>query len=242
MMVPRPRHLVHAAALVAIALAGAGCNVLGVAAAALPPPTVEAAYGGLAQRETAVIVWASPEVDVDNPGLTVQVGKRIESNLKTASTSGGRGAKKVLEGVSFPYPTESYARYLRQDPTLGTLPPSDLAARASTERVIYVELYNFTTRGGSAQSLVRGVADANLVVFEIDNPVRAAADTPSLSGREPASVREVYREAAIRVTFPEKGPEDGSNTLSPQRAYSGLIMGVADAVSKRFVPHAAPEF
>lgn len=228
-------------------LAGAaGCNVAGVVASKLPPPTVKPAYEGLANESTAIIVWAAPEVEVDHPGLTVQIGKRIENNLKAARDSGGRGAQKTLENLSFPYPTESYARYLKEDPTLSIMPARELAALAGARRVIYVEIDRFTTRGGAAQGLVRGVAEVNLAVYEIDDPITATDDV-SLANRTPTgpttspAAREAYREAAIRVTFPERGPEEGSNTLSPQRAYAGLVAGIADTIAKRFVPHSAEE-
>lgn len=223
------------------ALAGAaGCNIAGAVASKLPPPTVKPAYEGLANESTAVIVWAAPEVAVDYPGLAVQIGKRIEQNLKSARDAGGRGAQETLENLSFPYPTESFVRYFKEDPTLSMMPSRDIAALAGTSRVIYVEIDRFTTRGGAAQGLVRGVANVNLTVYEIDDPI-TATDEGSLASRPPAPAREAYREAAIRVAFPEDGPEEGSNTLSPQRAYAGLIMGIADAVSKRFVPHSAEE-
>ncbi len=240
----------HARRALAAAVAGgialtaaAGCNVIGWTASALPPPTVRPAYDGLQGETTAVVVWADDAVDINHPSLTVQVGQRIQRNLAQARDSGGNAAKKALEETSFPYPPESYVAYFKEDPTLGTVPIEDLAPRFGARRVIYIEIDTFTTRGGAAAGLVRGVADVNLVVYEVDEPIIRENPEGSLaqgSGGTDAA-REVFREGGLKIVFPENVPEEGSNRITSDYAYRGLVALMADTVSKRFVPHHAEE-
>ena len=237
------RRALFSAAAAGLTLSTIGCNVVGWTASALPPPVVRPAYDGLVGETAAVVVWADDAVDINHPSLTVQVGQRVQRNLTQARDDGGNAAKRSLEGTSFPYPPESYVAYFKEDPTLAMTPIETLAPRFGARRVIYVEIGKFTTRGGAAAGLVRGVAEVNLVVYEVEEPV--TRDNPEGSVAQTfdagSNAREVYRESGLEIVFPENVPDEGSNRITPDYAYRGLVALMADTVSKRFVPHHAEE-
>lgn len=230
----RPILVVSALLLAAVC---AGCNVLGVAASAMPPPTVDAAYKGLANESVAVVVWAPQEIDLDFPALSQQVGMRLQSNLESARDAGGKRAKIRLEGATFPYPASSFVAYFKEDPTLAMMPTADFAPLTGARRVIYVEISEFTTHGGAASGLVRGAAEINLAVYEVENPVTLSAGQSPADSASASRGVEVYRDAAIQIAYPPDGPEEGSTQLDARQAYAGLIVEIADTIAKRFVPH-----
>ena len=151
---PRPTLALAAALCMGLAGAQVGCNVAGFAAAALPPPTIEASYQDLGGHSAAVIVWAAPEIQADYPALTRQIGQRLQTYLETARDDGNRTTRDALEGMSFPLPSSSYVRAFKNDPTLAYAPPEEIASLAGAERVVYVEITRFTTGGGAAAGLV----------------------------------------------------------------------------------------
>ena len=233
------------AAALCVGLAGAqvGCNVAGFAAAALPPPTIEASYQDLGGHSAAVIVWAAPEIQADYPALTRQIGQRLQTYLETARDDGNRTTRDALEGMSFPLPSSSYVRAFKNDPTLAYAPPEEIASLAGAERVVYVEITRFTTGGGAAAGLVRGLAEVNLTIYEVAEPVVADDETSLASNRgtaEPAAT-EGYREAAIIFAYPPDGPSEGSARLAPADAYRGLALEVTDGVAERLVEHRGPD-
>jgi hypothetical protein len=219
-----------------------GCDSLGFVASKLPPPTRLPAYDGLTDQSIAVVVWAVPEVDVDHPRLARQVGTLVEQNLLAARDDGSRRAKATLEGMTVAYPAQAYVRYFRDDPSLALLPGSELAPLTGARRVILVEIGGFTTRGAAAPNLVRGVADVNLTVYEVDEPVTTATESAGLSAEGQVTPgREAYRESAIEFVYPPRGAEEGESRLRDEQAYEMLVREVAAGVAKRFVPHTAEE-
>ncbi len=227
-----------AAAAVVGSLPIGGCNVAGFAAQALPPPTVEAAYQDLAGQSVAIVLWASPEIDVDYPALTRQIGRRLEDYLKGARDSGNRTTRESLAGMTFPLPSDSFVKAFRNDPSLASATPKEIASLAGADRVVYIELNSFTTGGGAAAGLVRGLAQANLAVYEVADPITTEAEASLAAKRgQSGSVVEGYREDGITFVYPPKGPAEGSNRLTPEAAYSGLTLAIADGIAQRLVEH-----
>lgn len=219
-----------------------GCNILGFAASTLPPPIVEPAYEDLGGHTLGVIVWATPEIDVSHPALTRQIGKLVEDRLVAARDGNKRTTRQSLEGMTIAYPARSYIRAFRDDPTLSTLTGEDLAALAGAERVIYVQITQFTTRGGAAAGLVRGVAEVGIVVYEVEDPLTTSeeASIAAADGGPPPGV-EVFREQAIAFSFPEDGLEEGSQRLRPDTAYAGLVDVMAEGIVNRFIERPGEE-
>ncbi len=219
-----------------------GCNILGFAASALPPPIIEAAYKDLGGHSVAVVIWAEPEVDISHPSLTRQVGKLVEDRLVAARDKGNRTTKASLEEMTIPLPADSYIRAFKDDPTLIAMTGEEFSGLAGAERVIYVQITQFTTRGGAAAGLVRGAAELGIVVYEVEDPIttmEGASLAAAEGGADPGV--EAYREQAIEFNFPKDGLEEGSQRLRPDTAYAGLVDALAQGIVDRFVERRGEE-
>ena len=232
-MTPRPcAHSASIRLLGAIALAlsllaaGSGCQLLGIAASKLPPPTIPAAYDNLAGQRTAVWVWVDPAVDLDYPRLSLDVATGLQRNLETARDTGG--AKEELAGVSFPIQPASIVMYQKRDPMLNMAPITQVAPQLDVERLIYIEITSFTTQGGAAAGLLRGVAGLNISAIEIDLVEKTA--------------HEAYQEQGIELIFPPGEREEGSSSLTERIVYQGLVRRIGDQAALRFVPHTQEEY
>ena len=214
----------------------AGCVILGAAASKLPAPTVPAAYDGLAGHTAAIWVWVDPAAALDYPTLSLEIATDLQKRLETARDLGGRRQRKQVEGLSFPYPPASIVRYQVQNPTLNAMAIRDLAPRIGVDRVIYVELAHFTTKGGAVSGLLRGVAELNIDLVEVEGGGPAA--TRPAAG-DPATV--AFTEQGIRVAFPTKGPSEGTNRITERQVYAGTVDAVAAAVADRFLPHSSEQ-
>ena len=237
----RRRHAPFAALLLTTALLGAaagagGCQVLGVAASKLPPPTVPAAYDALAGHPVAVWVWVDPAAALDYPYLSRELAAAVQKRLEIARDDGDKGERRVTEGVTFPYPPESFARYQKENPTLGALPATELAKRIGTDRLIYIEIGRFTTRGGAVSGLNRGVAELSVQVVEVAD----ATPTPATRPAE-KTARVAFTEAGIKVSYPTKGAPEGTNRIGVEKIYQGTLFEMAKAVGDRLLPHSSEE-
>jgi hypothetical protein len=207
-------------------LAG-GCQLLGIAASKMPAATVPPAYEGLKGQSVAVWVWVDPGVDLDYPTLSLDVATRLQNDLLSARDQGNRRQKGELAGVTFPIEPASVVKYQKRDPMLNMTPITQLAPRLEVTRLIYVEIMDFTTQGGAAAGLLRGLADVNVSVIEVDPATKLA--------------KPGYEEQGISFTFPPGLGEEGSSSLTERTVYLGLVQQVADGAALRFVSHPEPE-
>jgi hypothetical protein len=219
----------QAAILLALVTSGilAGCQILGIAASKLPPPTVPQAYDGLGGHTAATWIWSDEGIDLDYPQLSLDLSTALQRNLEIARDKGSSRQKRELEGLSFSILPASVVKHQKRDPSLNMTPILHIAPRLGVERLIYIEIARFTTQGGTATGLRRGVAQFNLSVIEVDLQTKTASYG--------------YQEQAIDVVYPSFGPVDGSTTLTHQEAYRGLVIGIADEAALRFVSHPQPE-
>ena len=213
-------------------LAVGGCVILGAAASKLPAPIVPAAYDDLAGKSVAVWVWVDPAVDLDYPTLSLELATAIQSGLEAARDVGSRGQQRALEETTFPIEPRSIVRYQKNDPLLNTLPVRDLAPRLGVERVIYVEVADFTTQGGAVVGLNRGTAEVGVTVVEIDAPVVGGTSDKARVG----VVETAYAEGGLELAFPP-GAAEGSNRLTPRQTYEGTLAEIAGTVVRKFIPH-----
>lgn len=217
----RARRLAVPAATLCLCLAG--CQVLGLVASKAPARTVPAAYDGLAGKRVAVWVWVDPGISLDYPRLSLDIATRLQKNLEAARDTGSRRQKRELADSTFPIEPASVDKYQKRDPTLNMMPIAQIAPRLDVERLIYVEVMKFTTQGGAAAGLYRGVAEATISVIEIDPNTK--------------KTNVAFAEQGVRFLFPPGAREEGSSTLTERVVYQGLALRVADETTLRFVSH-----
>jgi hypothetical protein len=214
--------MLYASLGVALALAG-GCSALGLAAHALPPPKVEPVYENLAGRSIAVMVWADQGIRIDWQPIQLDLTSAIQQKLFDAAASG-----KVdhVGGSTFPLRPESVVRYQRDYPHIEGLLITDVAPSLKVDRLIYVELEDFSTRSPGAIQLFKGHAEATLKIVEVTGNTAQIA----------------YEESAITAIFPERGPDEGVPDADDYTIYRGTVDALAVQIVQRLIPYQPEEW
>jgi hypothetical protein len=161
-----------------IALAAAGCQVAGFAAAAIhrnTPKKVPAAYAGLDGKSFAVVVNVERAVQAEYPSLAARLTTGISEDLKTSTKASAYTPPDLL-----------LAR-LYEDPRWTVKPPADIARDLGVDRLVYVEVYEFRLNDPGNRYLWAGVAGGRVSVIEADSPL---ADDPVF-------------DKPVQVTFPD---------------------------------------
>ncbi|HEX8522883.1 MAG TPA: hypothetical protein VF669_11540 [Tepidisphaeraceae bacterium] len=197
-----------------------GCAALGVAAHAMPPPTVLPAYNGLAGQSVGVMVWADRGVRIDFPAMQVDLANAVQKRLQAATPKA-----KQLKGATFPVQPASIVRYQQDHPEIEGSPVAQVAPRLGVSRLVYIEIENFATRSDLSVDLFRGTASASIKVLEITGQ---QANTG-------------YNESGIKVAFPPKAPREGIPNVGDYRIYAGTIDSLATQIANRLLPHEEEE-
>ncbi len=226
-----PRHrrsrgalLVVPLVLAVLAMALAGCNILGaVAAKTLPPPTIRPKYTDFKGRTVATMVWADTGVEIDFPRIQVDIGTALQKKLADAAKADRK--QKQLQGITFPYPAASVVRFQQEHPEIEGQPAVEVAPRLGVERLIYIEVERFQTRADTAVELYLGTLTANVKVIEVADGKATVA----------------FEEGGVGAQFPPKAPAEGVQNVGDLRIYRGLVDEFTTQVAKRFVSYQEEE-
>src|SRR5688572_16553731 len=138
----RPLTFITGLALLPLTFLATGCNVLGVAANAMPEANVPARYSDLRSHSVAALVWVPRGLEVDYPALRLDLVAAVQGRLQRAQAA-GRGE---LKGATFPHAPATLVRFQEDHPELERSPIVNVAPRLGVQRLIYLELANFQTR------------------------------------------------------------------------------------------------
>lgn len=200
----------------------AGCAALGVAAHALPPPTIQAAYKGLQNQTAAIMVWADPGVRIDFNNIQVDIARSLQKKLTYDKKSLD---VDELQGLTWPVDPVRIVRYQHDYPQVNSAPVATVAPKFGVSRLIYVEIQTVQTRSDVSVDLFRGTLVGSLKVVEINN----------------GQAKIAYEENNIRAIFPPKSPEEGVPNADDYRIYLGVLDQFTTELAMRFIPHPAEE-
>lgn len=200
-------------------LALSGCTTIGVAAGKLlPPPTIPAAYKGLANQSVAVMVWAGGGTLIDFPDVRLDLNGSMQNKLVQAQ----QAKTKELLGTTFPFKPAAIVKMQENHPEFEAQNLTDVAPKISgVTRVVYIELADLQTRSNASVELFRGSASATMKVIEIENGKGKVA----------------YEESNIPAVFPPKAREEGTPDGNDFAIYRGTVDALSSELAKRFVPH-----
>ena len=140
---------------------------------------VKAEYIGLKDQKIALIIFGQPGIDFEDPfarlDLALATEQAIIQNVKTTEFAD----------------QEEIQSFQRARLDWYSLPMSEIAAKFQVQRVLYLELIQFTIREIDTVNLLRGRIWAQLSVFEADS---AQPDVPAY-------------ESEVEIVFPEQAPE-----------------------------------
>ena len=206
-----------------IACSAAGCAAIGLAAYKLTPPeTIKPQYTNLVNQTVGVMVWADRGIRIDWPTLQLDLANNIQKKLQAIQTDKDEKKNALpLTGTTFPYPAASIVRYQRDHPELEALPVGDVAPRLGVSRLIYVEVQTFATRSDMSVDLYRGIARANVKVFEIQDGKATMA----------------HEWNNVVASFPPKSPPEGQPGIGDARTYAGTVDTAGTEIEHLFVSY-----
>ncbi len=187
--------------LIGTAVLAGGCKL--VATPALmwgrePTKEVPAEWPHLQNKKVAIFVWADAETLIEHPWAQLEVAEFV-----------AKAMQRNVAGISF-VPNKRVYEFEQRQPKWVSTDPAELGDRFGAERVLLIELSQFTTREPESPHLYRGHLAANVKVYnaEFKNsaPVyKASVEAvypPDSPGKWGVSEREIRR--ATIETFAEK--------------------------------------
>lgn len=203
--------------LTLLPLVAGACNVIGAIADKAPRPDIKSAYQGFPNHTVGVIVWADRSLTTDWPNLQLDMGNSIMSKLKQAVEA----KMPELLGATFPYPAASFVKFQKEHPGLDALPITDVAPRLGVDRLIYVEVNDFSTRADGAVALFLGKMDVSLKIVEITDGKGKSA----------------YDEGSVTSQFPDKATKEGVLNSTDRAIYGGTVDAITTQIVTRLVTH-----
>jgi hypothetical protein len=202
-----------------------GCAALGVAAHALPLPTIAPPYAGLQGQSVAVMIWAQPGTQIDWPKLRLDVGSGLQEKLRQAQVATHNKKGSDLDGTQF-VRADSVVRYQEEHPEIDGEPIAEVAPRLGATRVIYIEIDDFQTRSDPSVELYRGVVTASVKVVEVADDGHAMI---------------AYEKPIVRAQYPPKAPEEGIMNSNDFTIYRGTVDAFTTELAKLFIAHQEEE-
>jgi hypothetical protein len=208
--------------LAGLCLSLGGCNIIGAVAAKAPKPDIQAAYKGLAGKSVGIMVYVDPATQMDFPRLQLDLGNSLDYKLKEAQKE---DKDKDLLGTTFPYEPRSFIRYQKEHPGLDALPITEVAPKLGVDRLIYVQVNQFSTRPEGMINMYLGRIDVTLQVIEVEKQ----------GDKKVAKI--AYTDPNIRIKFPRSAPQEGVLNKSDQFMYIGTVGEVTTEMALRFFRH-----
>ncbi len=178
-------------------LAATGCQAM-----ALPwlmwgdPPTklVPAEYPYLRDKSICVVVWADMDTMFSYPHVQLELSEHVARAMQTHQAS-----LKLT-------PSRGVVDYQRREPDWDKQRPGRIGERFGAERVVMIELTEYSTRDADSPHLYRGRIGANVSVYQCEQPdadasFRTAVEAvyPKDSVGEWGSTDDSIRRAAMEV-------------------------------------------
>jgi hypothetical protein len=158
-----------------------GCSVPGFVAQAVAggesKVTVTAAYDGLANHSVAVLVSATDGIRAAHPTAVADTGRAVTSAIAAE-----------VPGVHVVNP-DQIARFLSDNPDWIVVPPGRLLERFGAERLVMVNLVQYSTHESGNRHLYLGRIAASVDVI--------SADAPDLNN--------AVMRAEVTATYPDNG-------------------------------------
>lgn len=209
--------------LVVVGLLGwlsGGCNIIGAVAAKAPKPDILAAYKGLAGKSVGIMVYVDPDAAMNWPTLQLDLANLLQYKLLQAQKD---DKADDLKGTTFPYEPRSFVRYQKEHPGIEALPITQVAPKLGVERLIYLQVNEFTTRAEGTITMYLGRMNVTLQVIEID-PTTRSADIG-------------YTEQNIRIKYPRTAPDEGLLNGNDRRIYQGTLDEMSTRLALKFFRH-----
>ena len=169
---------------------------------------VKAEYTNLEDKRVAIIIAGLPAIDFEDPYA------RMDLALASAEL-----IKQQVKEVQF-VEQEKIERFQQENLDWISMPMREIGHKFGVDRILYIELMQFTTVEPESVNLVRGRVWSQVSIYEVDSP------QPNVP---------VY-ETEIQVVYPEHGPLPMSDTALIA-ARQQIIILYAQELSRKFHDH-----
>lgn len=200
--------------LALLAMTG-GCNLIAYPFVVLfhsADKKVKAEYKGLEEKKTALIVAASPGTEFEYPNARASVAMATTYEL----------GSKVKNIVMVDW--EKIDNFQREDMDWLGVSMADVGKKFDAQRVLYVDLIEYSTQEEFSVNLLRGRMTAEVRVYEMD----------SLTPDEP-----VYQ-TEVTMIFPEKAPVPMSDESTRAWVETQSIRNLSVDIARKFYNHTIP--
>ncbi len=202
---PRTALLAPAAALLMLAVFPlAGCRLIAAPFLAWgqeQTKPVPAEYPYLAGRKICILVWAEQFTLFEYPHVQLDVSEHVRVALEGA-----------VQGLTV-IPNRQVVDYQTRDPNWETRGPARIGARFGADRVLMIELTQYTTREPGSPHLYRGYMGANIKVYDTGSPDAEPAYKTTLETVYPPDSMGTY------------GTDDRTIRASLMRAFGAELAG-----------------
>ena len=188
-----------------------GCNWLEFPAYIIFGKThenVKAEYTNLKGKRAAIVIAGLPAIDFEDPYA------RMDLALASAQR-----IKQQVKDVQF-MEQEKIERFQQEDLDWISMPMSQIGEKFGVDRIIYIELMQFTTMEPDSINLVRGRVWTQVSIYELDSP---GPNVPKY-------------ETEIQIVYPEQGPLPMSDTALID-ARQQVILLYALELTRKFHDH-----
>lgn len=168
------------------------------------------------------MVWTSHGLRLDYPGMQLDISSGLEKKFLLAQKE---GKSKDLIGTTFPIHPESIVKYQQTYPQIDQMDISDVAPKIGVQRLIYIEIDDFSTRPDPQVELYRGSLSASIKVLEVQN----------------GKAKVAFTDNDVHVVYPKDSDEDGVPNVGDYAIYRGLTDAFTTEAIHRFVTYEAEE-
>jgi hypothetical protein len=169
---------------------------------------VKAEYTDLKGKRIAVVIAGLPAIDFEDPYARM--------DLALASAELIRQKVKEVQFVE----QEKIERFQQENLGWISMPMREIGKKFGADRILYIELMQFTTVEPESVNLVRGRIWSQVSIYEVDSP------QPNVPAYE----------TEIQVVYPEQGPLPMSDTALIA-ARQQIIILYAQELSRKFHDH-----
>jgi hypothetical protein len=192
-----PPHAVATAGALLLTIGLSGCKLLVVGATMWgkePTKDIKAEYPYLPEKKICTLIWADGDTHFQYPNLQLELAEFANQAIE-----------RNVAGVSFA-PQRSVVEMQHREPEWRRTDPAELGKRFGADRVLMIELTQYTTREPESPHLHRGRIHANVKVYNTEYPNSRPAyltavetayppDTAGSWGSEESAIRRAVMEA-----------------------------------------------
>jgi hypothetical protein len=200
--------------LLLLLIAAGGCNILAGPAYLLfgeKERKVKAEYTGLTEKKIALVIAGRPAIEFEFPMADMDLA------LIAAHT-----IAQHVKKVAF-VDQNQIDVFQRENLDWAALPMQDIGGKFQAQRVLYVDLLQFTLREENSVNLLRGNLSADIRVYDMESP----------NPNQP-----VYQ-TELTVIYPEVAPVPMSDSAQ-QATYLQTMGQFAQRLAYRFYDHKEP--